>query len=140
PDPLAGALARGDLAGLTLVWTAGLPGAARQRLDIRDGSAQVLSCPAAAEPCREGSPKVPLTPGQRDRLLSGLRGAGLPALRSADDATDRTLVLTLPGARPYKWQVMRNDWPAAQGGEGLALFLDELSDGLRHAAQARAPL
>jgi hypothetical protein len=133
-----------DDAEVTVTWEIGPPSGPRAQLRIEGGRAQLRDCPPGGA-CTEVAAQRPLTAGQKARLLSGLRAAGLPTLRSAGPESgtpDRSLAVALAGAQAGTWRLPRADWPAPPGGdtEGLAAFLDELADGLRRQATARRPL
>lgn len=137
------ALVRGEGSALQVQWEIGRPEAERRRLLVEGGKARLQSCPAAAACSDVGA--AALSPGQRDRLISGLRAVGLGALRSAGDGDsppDRALTVTLSGGPPASFKLARSEWPAPPAGdsEGVAAFLDELAGKLGRDAVARRPL
>lgn len=141
---LRAALSAGRAEEIGLTWTQGPPGAGETlRLTIKDARARLARC-AGEGRCSDVGPGLVLTPGQRERLLSGLRAAGLSSLRSADTGvpTDRSLVLSCGAERAGAWSLPRGEWPVPAGGdsEGLAAFLDELVADRAHAAAARPPV
>lgn len=143
---LAEALQRGQAAALTLTWTMGREGEAVDKLRIDGGSASLQHCEAAG--CAAVGAPLTLTAGQGGQLLSVLRAAELPRLRSAEvgarAAADRRLELLLaggPGAAPLGlWQLDRAEWPTPPDGYGPAEFLDELARTLRQSVKTRPPV
>jgi hypothetical protein len=155
-ERLAEALQAGPADALRLTWAIGRSDEAHHRLLVEGGRASLLACsdPAACQPLGTA---VALSAGQRAQLMSVLRAADLPHLRSADPdslaAADRALEVTLesPGASPGepprqpahgRWQLPRSEWPLPPppDGYGVAEFLDELARTVRKAAQVRPPV
>lgn len=143
---LAEALQRGQAAALALTWTMGREGEAVDKLRIDGGSASLQRCEAAG--CAAVGAPLTLTAGQGGQLLSVLRAAELPRLRSAEvgarATADRRLELGLaggPGAAALGlWQLDRAEWPTPPDGYGAADFLDELARTLRQSAKTRQPV
>ena len=151
--PLNTVLQSGQAEAVKLTWTLGRPGEALELLRIDGGRATLQRCePAGEAPAQAGCAAVgaplTLTPGQRGQLVSVLRAAELPSLRTADPdaraAADRALELAV-AASPRtttigRWQLARSDWPTPPDGYGLASYLDELAQKLRRGAQTRPPV
>lgn len=166
---LQAVLQAGQVETLKLAWTMGREEAGSESLRIDGGRATLLRCepspelpanspanpspnlapnlaPAAAthERCRALGVPLGLTAGQREQLMSALRSADLPHLRSADAdvraAADRRLELEGAAAPLGRWQLSRSEWPTPPDGYGLAEFFDELAHKLRQGATARPPV
>lgn len=142
---LAEALQRGQATAFALTWTMGREGEAVDKLRIDGGSASLQHCEASG--CAAVGAPLTLTAGQGGQLLSVLRAAELPRLRSAEvgarAAADRRLELGLaggPGAALGLWQLDRAEWPTPPDGYGAADFLDELARTLRQSAKTRQPV
>ncbi len=125
---------------LSLSWRQGLGGGDTTQLRISEGTAQAERCSPDCTPL--GKP-LPLTSGQKEQILSGLRSAGLESLRSTEEAemtADRELSLLLPGQKPLRIARPRMDWPGSQDGQGIATTLDELLRSLVQKSAQRAQL
>lgn len=144
-------LQSGQVDALKLVWTMGRQAEAHEQLQLDHGRATLQRCApqteaAAAPSCQAVGTPLVLTPGQREQLISALRSADLPHLRSADaDAratVDRGLELLNPDSTTplSRWQLSRSDWPTPPDGYGLAEFFDELGRKLKQTATARQPV
>ncbi len=151
-SPLNTVLRDGQGEAVKLTWTIGRPGAATDLLHIDWGQATLQHCdpPVESAPpaCAAVGSPLTLTAGQRGQLVSVLRAAELPILRTADAdaraAADRTLELAVTAGGATKsigrWQLARSDWPNPPDGYGLASYLDELAQKLRRMAQVRPPV
>lgn len=140
---LAEVLQSGQATALALTWTIGRPGEPLDKLRLDGGSASLQHCEGTA--CESVGATLTLTAGQGGQLLSGLRAAELPRLRSAEagarEAADRRLDLLLAGGATLgRWQLDRAEWPTPPDGYGLAEFLDELAHKLRQSGKARPPV
>lgn len=133
----AAALRPGSGDKLTLTWRQGLSSGDFTQLQVANGTAQAQRCTPDCTPI--GKP-TPLSEGQKEQLLSGLRSVGMESLRSADEAemtADRELGLALPGKKARTIALPKNDWPTSSDGQGIATTLDDLLRTLVAKAEAR---
>lgn len=122
---------------LALSWRQGLSSGDTTQLKVAGGTAQVERCAPSCTPV--GKP-VPLSEGQKEQILSGLRSAGLASLRSSDEAemtADRELGLDLPGQKSLKIARPKSEWPQDNDGQGIAATLDDMLRKLVAQAAAR---
>ena len=111
---------------VSVAWRHGPQDAPHLLFRYETGKAQLFRCAPTCEPVGLQTPQ-PLTAGQKEQLLSGLRSLPFSTLRSSDEAahTDRELSLTLPDRKPWRLALSKGDWPVSDNGEGAATILDE---------------
>lgn len=136
-ERLQAALMSGDGADLSVVWEISADKGASRRLSLATGKAQLAACQDTT--CLPPHYTITLTPGQRERLLSALRGSDLHQLRSGEGPADRRLTVRLKDSSG-SWSLLRSSWPVPPAGGGLADYLDDMANDMDSLSRQRPTL